>query len=143
MRDRFHWTRLLAYVTAYGQNRPDRTDRQKYHAKRRKALEEAMTGRGYSGRMSAPQQLTEQQRNRLQTAHYSLPRREMVRYWLLSADDIRRINEGVRTGYGQNWYIEQRLARQARASPDVSTKRSSGVANMLFAECGFGPLPKY
>src|SRR6516164_4916322 len=31
----------------------------------------------------------------------------------------------VRTGYGQNWYIEQRLARQARASPEVSTKRSS------------------
>jgi hypothetical protein len=24
--------------------------------------------------------------------------------------------------YGQNWYTEQRLARQARASPDVSTK---------------------
>jgi hypothetical protein len=30
---------------------------------------------------------------RLQTAHHSLPRREMVRYWLLSADDIRRINK--------------------------------------------------
>jgi len=43
--------------------------------------------------MSAPQQLTELQRNRLQTAHHSLPRREMVRYWLLSADDIRRIHE--------------------------------------------------
>jgi TnpA family transposase len=43
--------------------------------------------------MSTPQQLTEQQRNRFQTAHHSLPRREMVRYWLLSADDIRRINE--------------------------------------------------
>src|SRR5215469_15170433 len=43
--------------------------------------------------MSAPEQLSEQQRNRLQTAHYSLPRREMIRYWLLSADDICRINE--------------------------------------------------
>src|SRR6516225_1064785 len=52
-----------------------------------------MTGCGYSGRMSAPQQLTELQRNRLQTAHHSLPRREMVRYGLLSADDIRRIHE--------------------------------------------------
>jgi len=50
---------------------------------------------------------------------------------------------GVRTGYGQNWYIEQRLARQARASPEVSTKRSSRGPNMLFAGCGFGRLARY
>jgi hypothetical protein len=32
--------------------------------------------------------------------------------------------KGVRTGYGQNWYIEQRLARQARASPEVSINKA-------------------
>jgi len=53
----------------------------------------------------------------------------------------------VYIGYGQDtrkigtW--RQRLARPARASPDVSTKRSSRVANMLFAGCGFGRLAKY
>jgi hypothetical protein len=51
------------------------------------------------------------------------------------------------SGYGQDtgkiWYIEQRLARQARASPEVSTKRSSRGPNMLFAGCGFGRLARY
>src|SRR6516162_7771583 len=55
----------------------------------------------------------------------------------LSAELGIAIVQGVRTGCGQNWYIEQRLARQARASPEVSTKRSSRGPNMLFAGCGF------
>ena len=42
--------------------------------------------------MSASQQLTEQQRTKLLTGHHLLRRREMVRYWLLGEEDIRRIN---------------------------------------------------
>jgi Domain of unknown function (DUF4158) len=43
--------------------------------------------------MSASHQLTEQQRTRLLTGHHLLGRREMVRYWLLAEEDIRRIND--------------------------------------------------
>jgi len=43
--------------------------------------------------MSAPQQLTQAQRDRLQTAHHLLRRREMVRHWLLSEEDRNRIEE--------------------------------------------------
>ncbi len=43
--------------------------------------------------MSAPQQLTQAQRDRLQTAHHLLRRREMVRHWLLSEEDRTRIDE--------------------------------------------------
>ena len=43
-------------------------------------------------RMSASRQLTEQQRRKLLTGHHSLPRGEMVRYWLLTDEDIRSIN---------------------------------------------------
>jgi TnpA family transposase len=43
--------------------------------------------------MSASEQLTEQQRTRLLTAHHSFHRREMTRYWFLSEEDLRRINE--------------------------------------------------
>jgi TnpA family transposase len=43
--------------------------------------------------MSAPQELTQAQRDRLQTAHHLLPRREMVRYWSLSEEDRKHINE--------------------------------------------------
>ena len=46
----------------------------------------------YPVRMSASQQLTEQQRTKLLTGHHLLRRREMVRYWLLEEEDIRRIN---------------------------------------------------
>jgi Tol biopolymer transport system component len=59
------------------------------------------------------------------------------------AADGKMMSVWVRTGYGQNWYIEQRLARQAPASPEVSTKRSSRGPNMLFAGCGFGRLARY
>jgi Domain of unknown function (DUF4158) len=43
--------------------------------------------------MSAATQITEQQRQRLLADHCALPHREMVRYWLLSEEDIARINE--------------------------------------------------
>ena len=43
-------------------------------------------------RMSAPQQLTDQQRAQLLRGHYSLRRRDMVRYWQLSEQDLRRVN---------------------------------------------------
>jgi hypothetical protein len=43
--------------------------------------------------MSAANQITEQQRQRLLAGHYALSHREMVRYWLLSEEDIARINE--------------------------------------------------
>lgn len=53
--------------------------------------------------MSAANQVTEQQRQRLLTGHYALSHREMVRYWLLSEEDIKRINgrrrEHNRLGY--------------------------------------------
>jgi TnpA family transposase len=43
--------------------------------------------------MSAPHQLTEAQRQRLLTGHYTFSRREMVRHWFLSADDLKRIQQ--------------------------------------------------
>jgi len=53
--------------------------------------------------MSAANQVTEQQRQRLLTGHYALSHREMVRHWLLSEEDIKRINgrrrEHNRLGY--------------------------------------------
>ena len=53
--------------------------------------------------MSAANQVTEQQRQRLLTGHCALSHREMVRYWLLSEKDIKRINgrrrEHNRLGY--------------------------------------------
>jgi hypothetical protein len=44
--------------------------------------------------MSAANQITEQQRQRLLTGHYAFARREMVRYWFLSQEDITRIMSG-------------------------------------------------
>jgi len=43
--------------------------------------------------MSAPQELTQAQRDRLQTGHHLLSRPEMVRYWLLSEQDRKYIEE--------------------------------------------------
>ena len=43
--------------------------------------------------MSAPQELTQAQRDRLQTGHHLLSRPEMVRYWLLSEEDRKHIEE--------------------------------------------------
>ncbi len=43
--------------------------------------------------MSAANQITEQQRQRLLTGHFALSHRQMVRYWLFSEEDIGRINE--------------------------------------------------
>src|SRR5438270_4235506 len=47
--------------------------------------------------MSAPQQLTPAQRDRLRTAHHLLSRREMVRHWLLSQEDRARIEDRRRS----------------------------------------------
>ena len=41
--------------------------------------------------MSLAQQLTEQERTKLLTGHHVLTRREMVRHWLLSNEDLQRI----------------------------------------------------
>ncbi len=41
--------------------------------------------------MSLAQQLTEQERTKLLTGHHVLTRREMVRHWLLSNEDLPRI----------------------------------------------------
>lgn len=43
--------------------------------------------------MSVANQISAQQRQRLLAGHHALPHREMVRYWLLSVEDVRRINE--------------------------------------------------
>jgi len=43
--------------------------------------------------MSAPQELTQVQRDRLHTGHHLLSRPEMVRYWLLSQEDRKHIEE--------------------------------------------------
>ena len=54
--------------------------------------------------MSAAYQITEQQRRRLLTGHFSLSQREMIRHWFLSEEDIKDINgrrrEYNRVGYG-------------------------------------------
>lgn len=44
------------------------------------------------GQATTPQQLSDPEKARLLTAHHSLRRREIVRYWLLSAEDIEFIN---------------------------------------------------
>ena len=43
--------------------------------------------------MSAANQITDQQRQRLLVGHHALPHREMVRHWLLSEQDMAHINE--------------------------------------------------
>jgi hypothetical protein len=43
--------------------------------------------------MSAPHQLTEAQGQRFSLGYYTFSRRDMVRYWFLSAEDIRRIQQ--------------------------------------------------
>jgi TnpA family transposase len=43
--------------------------------------------------MSAPHQLTEAQRQRLLTGHSTFSRREMVRHWFLSTEDLKRIQQ--------------------------------------------------
>ena len=46
--------------------------------------------------MSAANQITDHQRQRLLTGHFALLHREMVRYWLFSKEDIGRINKRQR-----------------------------------------------
>jgi hypothetical protein len=43
--------------------------------------------------MSAPHQLTDDQRNRLLNSHHSLGQREKIRFWLLSQDDLDLVND--------------------------------------------------
>ena len=50
-------------------------------------------GMGTLAHMSAPQQLTQAQRGRLQTAHHLLSRREMVQYWWLSEEERKQIEK--------------------------------------------------
>ncbi|HEX4227173.1 MAG TPA: hypothetical protein VHZ07_00785 [Bryobacteraceae bacterium] len=48
--------------------------------------------------MSAANQITEQQRQRLLVGHHGLPYREMVRHWLLSEEESHAsTNGGVNT----------------------------------------------
>ncbi len=56
--------------------------------------------------MSAPQQLTQAQRDHLQTAHHMLRRREMIRHWLLSQEDLSRI-EARRRGHNRLGFAVQ------------------------------------
>src|SRR6516165_8037252 len=89
--------------------------------------------------MSAPQQLTEQQRNRLQTAHYSLPRREMVRYWLLSTDDIRRINEKRREHNRLGFAVQLCLLRYPGWPLKVGEKPPSNLLEFVAQQIDADP----
>jgi TnpA family transposase len=61
--------------------------------------------------VSAANQITEQQRRQLLTGHYTLSHREMIRYWLLSEDDIRRINERRREHNRPGYAVQLCLPR--------------------------------
>src|SRR6516162_5206807 len=89
--------------------------------------------------MSAPQQLTELQRNRLQTAHHSLPRREMVRYWLLSTDDIRRINERRREHNRLGFAVQLCLLRYPGWPLKVGKKPPSNLLEFVAQQIDADP----
>src|SRR3954453_15290209 len=61
--------------------------------------------------MSAPEVLTPKQRGEILTAHHRLSRREMVRYWTFSEEDLKRIHQRRRRSNRLGFAVQLCLLR--------------------------------